>query len=83
MLITPDGERTMLTYLGVSSKFKSVQFMKALIQQSQAVFIEGYLLSDDFCYAMLNEIIPAAKSAGTSLILSLSDAGLVSFSYPI
>ena len=80
VLIAPDGERTMLTYLGVSSQFKSVQFMKQLIQQSHSLFIEGYLLSDQFCYAMLrDEIIPAAKSSNTNLILSLSDAGLVSF----
>ena len=80
VLITPDGERTMLTFLGVSSQFKSVLFMKPLVKQSQVLFIEGYLLSDNFCLAMLrDEIIPYAKSVNTSLILSLSDAGLVSF----
>ena len=80
VLITPDGERTMLTYLGVSSDYGSFEFMKPLIAQSNQLFIEGYLVANEACYTMiLEQLIPFAKESQTKLILTLSDAGLVSF----
>ena len=80
VIITPDGERTMLTYLGVSSQFGSTAFIKELINQSQYFFIEGYLLTDDHCFNMLsNELIPHAKTNNIPVIFSLSDAGLVGY----
>jgi len=80
VLITPDGERTMLTYLGVSNQFKDISAIKPLISSSSHVFIEGYLVSDDACYeAIISELIPFAKSTPAKLILTLSDAGLISF----
>ena len=80
VLITPDGERTMLTYLGVSSQFNNTDFMLPLVAQAEHVFIEGYLLADETCYnTILKTIIPVAKESNTRLILTLSDAGLVQF----
>lgn len=80
VLITPDGERTMLTYLGVSSSFNSIDFIYPLIDQSERFFIEGYLLSDDSSYELiLNNLIPYAKKMNIPILFSLSNAGLVGF----
>ena len=80
VLITPDGERTMLTTLGVSNQFKSTDAIHPLISNAHQLFIEGYLVSDDRCYERITtDIIPFAKSNQTQLVFTLSDAGLISF----
>ena len=80
VLITPDGERTMLTYLGVSNAFESTHAMHPLISSAHQLLIEGYLVADDHCYELIKtDIIPFAKSNQTQLIFTLSDAGLISF----
>ena len=80
VLITPDGERTMLTYLGVSSAFKLNNHFDVIIPQASILFIEGYLLADDNVFDLLkNTIIPIAKKNDTKIAFTLSDAGLVGF----
>ena len=80
VLITPDGERTMLTYLGVSNQFKSVDELLPFIADSKQLFIEGYLIADDHCYELIHAtIIPFAKENDTQIAFTLSDAGLISF----
>lgn len=80
VLITPDGERTMLTYLGVSSSFQLNDHFYAIIPQAKVLFIEGYLLADDNVFDLLkNTIIPIAKNNDTKIAFTLSDAGLVGF----
>lgn len=80
VLITPDGERTMLTYLGVSSSFQLNDHFYAIIPQAKVLFIEGYLLADDNVFDLLkNTIIPIAKNNDTKISFTLSDAGLVGF----
>lgn len=80
VLITPDGERTMLTYLGVSNQFKSVDALLPFIADAKQLFIEGYLVADDHCYDLIcNHIIPTAKTQHTDIAFTLSDAGLISF----
>ncbi len=80
VLITPDGERTMLTYLGVSNQFTSSEFMRAHITSAKRLFIEGYLVADDRSFELIkSDVIPMAKAADTELVFTLSDAGLISF----
>lgn len=80
VLITPDGERTMLTYLGVSNQFKTTDFMINHIENAKHLFIEGYLVADDDSFELIkSDIIPMAKSHHTKLVFTLSDAGLISF----
>ncbi len=80
ILITPDGERSMLTYLGVSSQFSASTDLTPLVQASRSVFLEGYLVADDACFdTILLPILSTAAAHATSIILTLSDAGLASF----
>ena len=76
VLITPDGERTMLTYLGVSSDFNNGSHFDSVISNAKMILIEGYLLANDAVYQLiLDVIIPSAKANNTQLALTLSDAG--------
>lgn len=80
VLITPDGERTMLTYLGVSNQFKLENALLQVIADTKQLFIEGYLVADDHCYDLIcNHIIPYAKTHHVDIAFTLSDAGLISF----
>ncbi|MGA0242625.1 MAG: adenosine kinase [Candidatus Marinamargulisbacteria bacterium] len=80
VLITPDGERSMLTHLGVSADFKPGAYLDNTISRSEWLFIEGYLLANDTVLDLINTtIIPLATQHHTKLILTLSDAGLVTF----
>lgn len=80
VLITPDGERTMLTHLGVSNQFNTTDPLHHLIPSATQLLIEGYLLADDACFSHINtSLIPQCKVANTRVALTLSDAGLVGF----
>ncbi len=78
ILITPDGERTMNTCLGVAGDFNDTDIDPAVIAQSEWVYIEGYLLSSKergFKAAM--RLAEVAKQHGTKVALTFSDSFLV------
>ncbi len=78
VLITPDGERTMLTYLGVSSRFLPTFDYDSIINRTRIMLIEGYLIPDDTVYdIILNTVIPLAAQHKTTLALTLSNDGIV------
>lgn len=80
VLITPDGERTMLTYLGKSAHFPAGNYIETMIGDSNCLFIEGYLLADDHAFNLIKTIVlPTAKATNTKIAFTLSDAGLASF----
>ncbi len=71
--VTPDGERTMVTSLGVSNDFGATSCKSIVSAQPRAVFIEGYLFG---CSSFQTSIIPALgylRSVGCRLVLTLSD----------
>ena len=43
ILITPDTERTMVTFLGIAGKINQNDINKKAIQKSEVIFLEGYL----------------------------------------
>ncbi len=77
VLITPDADRTMNTYLGVSADIGPEQLDAAIIRQSQYFYIEGYLLSLDagFEAVLLGQHL--AQTCGTRVALTLSDPFIV------
>ena len=80
VLITPDGERSMLTYLGESANFPTGHYINDMITSSRCVFIEGYLVASDHAFELIKStILPVAAAANTAIAFTLSDAGLVSF----
>ena len=45
IMVTPDAERTMCTYLGVSNLLSNDDLNKSAIRDSQYLFLEGYLVA--------------------------------------
>ena len=43
ILITPDAERTMVTFLGIAGKINAKDINEKAVQESEVIFLEGYL----------------------------------------
>jgi fructokinase len=73
VLITPDGERTMCTYLGVASKIET-EIDENIIKDAELLYIEGYLWDEPETIAAIYEAIMIAKDNDVKVAFSLSDA---------
>jgi sugar/nucleoside kinase (ribokinase family) len=74
ILVTPDGERTMNTYLGVSVDFAPPDIDPALISSAKIVYLEGYLFDREEAKAAFKEAARLGREAGAKVALTLSDA---------
>ncbi len=74
ILVTPDGQRTMNTYLGVCSEVSEEDVVEAHVEQSAILYVEGYLWDQPAAKAAIRKAMRAAKAAGRQVALSLSDA---------
>ncbi|MEI7621519.1 MAG: adenosine kinase [Candidatus Moraniibacteriota bacterium] len=77
ILITPDGERTMLTHLGAASNFEVGHLGEAEIRGSKILHIEAYQLEDLNLRPAVLKAIEVAKEAEVLVSLDLSDSGLI------
>ncbi|MGZ8401245.1 MAG: adenosine kinase, partial [Methyloceanibacter sp.] len=74
ILVTPDGERTMNTFLGASVDFTPEDLDRDLIGAAKIVYLEGYLFDRPEAKAAFRDAARAAKAAGAKVALTLSDA---------
>ena len=74
ILITPDAQRTMCTYLGASSEFESNNINYKSIKESKYLYLEGYLWDSELAKHAFIEAAKIAKESKTKIILSLSDS---------
>jgi len=74
ILVTPDGHRTMNTYLGAAQHLPQSALDEAQVRDSAAIYLEGYLWDAETPrYAMLRAI-EVARGSGGKVALSLSDS---------
>ena len=73
ILVTPEGERTMSTFLGVAANLEAGDVDEALMASARIVYVEGYLVGVPGAEAALARTIALARSTGTTLALTLSD----------
>ena len=73
IVVTPDGERTMNTYLGASATLGVDDLDQDLIGRSSVTFLEGYLFDRDEAKEAFRKAAAAAHSAGRKVALTLSD----------
>lgn len=76
-VVTPDGERTMSTYLGACVHLNADDVPEEAVANAEIVFIEGYLLDSPSSYAAVRKVFDIAGKHGTKIALTLSDAGCV------
>lgn len=79
VMITPDAERTMNTFLGISETLSVNELDLNAIAQAHYVYIEGYLVSSPTGRAAAIELRKQAQAHNTLTTLSLSDPAMVQF----
>jgi sugar/nucleoside kinase (ribokinase family) len=79
VLITPDAERSMNTFLGISETLSTEQLDAKAIAASEYVYIEGYLVTSPTGRAAAIKAREIAEAAGVKTALSFSDPGMVEF----
>ena len=67
ILITPDSERTMCTFLGTAGKIDENDVDTQIIKNSEIVFLEGYLWDEGSPKNAFNKAIKSAKKVAMSL----------------
>jgi sugar/nucleoside kinase (ribokinase family) len=73
VLVTPDGERSMNTYLGVSEFLAPADIDKDQMSQAEWIFLEGYRFDGPDSIAAFGKAVRATKAAGGKVGITLSD----------
>ena len=74
ILVTPDGQRTMNTFLGACVTLNEADVDPALVAASAVTYLEGYLFDPPAAQAAFRKAADTAHAAGRQVALSLSDA---------
>ena len=74
VLVTPDGERTMSTYLGACQGLGPDDVDKATVASARVVYLEGYLWDPPAAKDAFRKAVDIAHRAGNAVALTLSDA---------
>ncbi|OCC23958.1 carbohydrate kinase [Croceicoccus estronivorus] len=77
IFVTPDGQRTMNTFLGASQFLPADALDEELIASASVLFLEGYLWDPEEPRAAMKKAIAAAKAAGRKVAFTLSDAFVI------
>ncbi|NNF72363.1 MAG: adenosine kinase, partial [Rhodobacteraceae bacterium] len=73
VLVTPDGERSMNTYLGVTEHLAPSDIDEEQMAAAEWIYLEGYRFDGPESHEAFARAIAAAKKAGGSVALTLSD----------
>lgn len=73
VLVSPDGERSMSTYLGVSEFLAPDDIDEGQMAQAEWIFLEGYRFDGPDSHAAFQKAIRATRAAGGKVAVSLSD----------
>lgn len=74
ILVTPDGERTMNTYLGACVNLATADIDAATVQKSAVTYMEGYLYDKPEAMGAFREAAKIARAAGRQASITLSDS---------
>jgi sugar/nucleoside kinase (ribokinase family) len=74
IVVTPDAERTMNTYLGASSLLRVDDVDDATVADAKVLYMEGYLYDRDEAKAAFRHAAGVAHDAGRMVSLTLSDS---------
>ena len=79
VFVTPDADRTMNTFLGVSAELDASDIDRDAIKHSEYIYIEGYLASAENTRDAAIEARRIAEAQGIETSLTLSDPNMVRF----
>ena len=75
--VTPDGQRTMSTFLGVAGLLNSSDVDEQVIKESAITYLEGYLFDPPPARQAFDRAADIARSAGRKVAITLSDVFVV------
>lgn len=78
IFVTPDGQRTMNTFLGASQFLPAQALDDATIAAASVLYLEGYLWDPEEPRKAMRRAIAAARNAGRKVAFTLSDAFVIS-----
>src|SRR5947209_8681610 len=77
ILVTPDAQRTMNTFLGAASRLNPEAVDPARVAEARIVYLEGYLWDPDEPRSAMMKAMNTAREAGTKIAFTLSDSFVV------
>ena len=73
IVVTPDAQRTMSTYLGASSRLGPTDIDKPVLERARILYLEGYLFDPPEAQEAFRTAAAIAHAAGRKVALTLSD----------
>ena len=77
VLVTPDSDRTLCTFLGISGGLSTKELVEDALRDSEYFYIEGYLVTSDTARQACIAAKRLAEAAGVKTAISLSDPNMV------
>jgi len=77
IMVTPDAQRTMNTFLGASQNLTPTSLDAELIASARILYLEGYLWDPEQPRAAMRNAIATARSAGRKVAFTLSDTFVI------
>ena len=74
ILVTPDAQRTMNTFLGAAQRLPAAAISADEVASAKILYLEGYLWDPEEPRAAMEAAIDAARTAGTKVAFTLSDS---------
>ena len=77
IFVTPDGQRTMNTFLGASHYLPAAALDEAVIAEAEVLYLEGYLWDPEEPRAAMRKAIAAARKAGRKVAFTPSETFVI------
>jgi sugar/nucleoside kinase (ribokinase family) len=78
ILVTPDAQRTMNTFLGAAQRLPAAAIRAEEVASAKILYLEGYLWDPEEPRAAMEAAIEAARASGTKVAFTLSDSFCIS-----
>mgnify|MGYP001243322428 FL=1 len=79
VMVTPDAERTMNTFLGITANLNDSHINEAALASSQYVYIEGYLVTGDTSRNAAIKVRDLARQHGVKVAMTCSDPAMAQY----
>lgn len=79
VMVSPDAERTMNTFLGITSDFSVSELDASALGNASYLFIEGYLVTSENGREAMKKAKRLAEESGTKVALTFSDPSMVKY----
>lgn len=79
VMVTPDAQRTMNTFLGITSDLSTNEIDESALKDAEYIYIEGYLVSSPTGIEAIKKVKELAKANGVKIAYTFSDPAMVKF----